>query len=79
MELPDEWSTPDADNGLLPLYRITAAKLVTNHTITNNPNDQIRPEDYENELAIGQLPTYAIISDYNEDGNGPREVWGFNG
>ena len=75
MELPDEWSAPDSDNGLLPLYRITAAELVTNHTITNNPNDQIRPEDYENEAAIGQLPTYAIVSDYNEDGNGPREVW----
>lgn len=75
MELPDEWSTPDAESGLTPLYRITAAELVTNHTITNNPNDQIRPEDYENEAAIGQLPTYQIMSDYNEDGQGEREVW----
>ncbi|MCE8530831.1 hypothetical protein KBY24_18045 [Ruegeria pomeroyi] len=76
MELPDEWSTPSEDNpSLMPLYKITAAELVTHHTITNNPNDQIRPEDYENEAAIGQLPTYEIIADYNLDGNGSREVW----
>ncbi|ODM49869.1 hypothetical protein A9320_12585 [Ruegeria sp. PBVC088] len=75
MDLPDEWSDTDPDNGLIPLYKVTAAELVTNHTITNNPNDQIRPEDFENEAAIGKLPTYTIITDYNLDGNGPREVW----
>ncbi len=66
LELPDEWKevdplsdTPD----LNPLYRVTAAELVVHHTITNNPNDQIRPEDYENESAIGTLPEYEILPD----------------
>ena len=64
LDLPDEWSEPsDADNGLIPLYRVTQAELVTNHTVTNNPNDQIRPEDFENESAIGKLPTYEILPD----------------
>ena len=64
MELPDEWSQPTATApDLLPLYQVTMAELLVNHTITNNPNDQIRPEDYENESAIGQLPTYEILSD----------------
>ena len=75
MPLPDEWKQEDVGTGLIPLYKVTMAELVTNHTITNNPNDQIRPEDFENESAIGQLPTYQIISDYNDDGKGPREVW----
>lgn len=80
MELPDEWSMPESDAsdpgfGLVPLYKITMGELVTNHQITNNPNDQIRPEDYENEAAIGILPTYQIISDYDLDGNPAREVW----
>lgn len=81
MELPDEWVV--ADNAVIQtegltlrkLFAVTAAELVVHHTITNNPNDQIRPEDYENEAAIGQLPTYEVISDYNLDGLGPREVW----
>lgn len=81
MELPDEWV--EADTGVIQtegltlrkLFAVTAAELVVHHTITNNPNDQIRPEDYENESAIGQLPTYAVISDYDVDGLGPREVW----
>ena len=66
LDLPDEWlqrSTEPEDNGLIPLFRITQAELVTNHTITNNPNDQIRPEDFENESAIGTLPTYEILPD----------------
>jgi len=75
LDLPDEWSGTDPDTDLKPLFRITAAELVTKHTITNNPNDQIRPEDFENEAAIGRLPTYSVIPDYNDDGNGPREVW----
>ncbi|TDK50917.1 calcium-binding protein [Antarcticimicrobium luteum] len=65
MPLPDEWSAPDGSDGLIPLYRITAAELVTRHTITNNPNDQIRPEDFENEAAIGQLPSYEVDADGN--------------
>ncbi|MEH6646638.1 calcium-binding protein [Sulfitobacter sp.] len=64
LDLPDEWSEPDnANNGLIPLFRVTQAELVTNHTITNNPNDQIRPEDFENESATGTIPTYEILAD----------------
>ena len=65
MPLPDEWSTVDEEGGLVPLYRVTAAELATEHTITNNPNDQIRPEDFENEAAIGQLPSYEVDGDGN--------------
>jgi Ca2+-binding RTX toxin-like protein len=75
MDLPDEWTEQDAASSLTKLYKITAAELVVHHTITNNPNDQVRPEDFENESAIGTLPTYAVVPDYNLDGNGPREVW----
>jgi hypothetical protein len=79
LDLPDDWSAyqevPSEDDDLRTLYRITEAELVVLHTLTNNPNDQIRPEDYENEAAIGTLPTYEIIEDYNLDGKGPREVW----
>lgn len=62
--LPDEW-TPEVDaaTGLMPLFIVTSAELVIRHTITNNPNDQVRPEDYENESAIGTLPTYEILPD----------------
>lgn len=75
LDLPDEWTEEDPGTGLLPLYKVTAAELVTDHTITNNPNDQIRPEDYENEAAIGTLPTYSVVPDYTLDGEGAREVW----
>ena len=48
LPLPDEWTEPAAATpDLMPLYRITQAELLVNHTITNNPNDQIRPEDFE--------------------------------
>ncbi|MEL6619961.1 MAG: calcium-binding protein [Pseudomonadota bacterium] len=57
MELPEEW-TADKKVGPTPLYRVTQAELAIRHTITNNPNDQVRPEDYENESAIGRLPTF---------------------
>jgi Ca2+-binding RTX toxin-like protein len=64
LPLPDEWSEPDAaQDDLIPLFRITQAELAVQHTITNNPNDQIRPEDFENESAIGQLPTYEVLDD----------------
>lgn len=33
------------------------------HKITNNPNDQIRPEDLENEGATGRQPRYMIDAD----------------
>ncbi|MGD9861960.1 MAG: calcium-binding protein [Pseudodonghicola sp.] len=75
LALPDEWSDRADEDDLQPLYKITAAELVVHHTITNNPNDQLRPEDLENEAATGTLPTYEVIADYNLDGKGPREVW----
>ncbi|MDR9394557.1 MAG: calcium-binding protein [Roseovarius sp.] len=61
LELPEEWNAPDDEKpDLIPLYQITSAELVTHHTISNSPNDQIRPEDYENEAAIGRLPDYEV-------------------
>jgi len=81
LDLPDEWSAfEDVDTlvgtdetELRKLFQITAAELVVLHTLTNNPNDQIRPEDYENEAAIGTLPTYKITTDYNDEPG--RTVW----
>jgi len=55
LPLPEEWSTGE--------YRVTRAQLAIVHTVTNNPNDQIRPEDYENEFATGRLPGYEVLSD----------------
>lgn len=69
MPLPDEWEEVDNFSGLKALYKITAAELVVHHTITNNPNDQVRPEDFENESAIGTLPTY------EEEIIGDRIIW----
>ncbi|WP_175545393.1 calcium-binding protein [Thalassovita taeanensis] len=63
IELPSEWSIKDSPDDLQKLYRITSAELLVNHTITNNPNDQLRPEGLENEAAIGTLPTYQILDD----------------
>lgn len=72
LDLPDEWTADTDGDGLVQLYRITAAELVINHTVTNNPNDQVRPEDFENEAAIGQLPEYVEVRDpfdLDADGN----------
>ena len=54
--LPSEWKEAalDGEKG----YRVTKAELILRHNITNNPNDQIRPEDWENEAATGRLPDY---------------------
>ncbi|CUH80799.1 calcium-binding protein [Tropicibacter naphthalenivorans] len=73
LPLPTEWNQVDATSGLKSLYQVTAAELTVHHTITNNPNDQIRPEDFENESAIGTLPTYEVIENYN--GETGRTVW----
>jgi hypothetical protein len=70
IELPDEWKDDEDNDGFADnLFRITAAELVVNHTVTNNPNDQIRPEDFENEAAIGILPSYVVIKDPLKEGN----------
>ena len=52
MALPDRWKVTNAN------YLVFKAELVVNHQITNNPNDQLRPEDMENEAATGRLPAY---------------------
>ena len=49
--LPAAWKVEGVDEP------VTSAKLVVKHVVTNNPNDQIRPEDLENEAAIGRLPS----------------------
>jgi hypothetical protein len=55
LALPDDWKEPGAD------YVVTKAHLVVNHWITNNPNDQLRPEDLENEAATGRKPDYQVF------------------
>lgn len=42
-------------------YTVTKATLTFKHRISNSPNDQIRPEDFENENATGILPQYYSI------------------
>ena len=69
LPLPDVWE--DSDTG----YEVTSAKLIIQHPITNTPNDQIRPEDFENENAIGILPQYEIL----EDGSWVSTVDSFEG
>ncbi len=55
LALPDDWSEVAAgERG----FTVTRAELVLRHAVTNNPNDQIRPEDWENEGATGLLPEY---------------------
>jgi hypothetical protein len=46
LETPDEWKEIDDETGLKKLYAISSAELVVHHMITNNPNDQVRPEDF---------------------------------
>lgn len=55
MALPQEWKDAWAEDTPRAL-KVTRAELTINHLITNNPNDQIRPEDMENEDAIGLKP-----------------------
>lgn len=54
MPLPTEWATGE--------WTVTKAELAVVHTITNSPNDQIRPEDWENEGAVGRKPSYEVAS-----------------
>ncbi|MEC7762824.1 MAG: hypothetical protein VX874_13045 [Pseudomonadota bacterium] len=68
MPLPEEW-TRDANNNSImdglegEGFTITRAELIITHDITNDPNDQVRPEDYENEAAIGRIPSFYIVKD----------------
>lgn len=52
--VPDEWKVAGAD------YQVKSAKLIVTHLVTTSPNDQIRPEDYENEWATGIKPKYTV-------------------
>ena len=70
LALPDEWKARDGDGNLINDFPVTKAWLVVNHTITNNPNDQLRPEDLENEAAIGVLPDRSVENAGTED-----EIW----
>ena len=50
--LPSEWSAPEA------VFRVLSAELQIVHATSNNPNEQVRPEDFENEAATGRLPGF---------------------
>ena len=63
LPLPAQWKEDGAD------FPVTKAQLVVNHWVTNNPNDQLRPEDLENEAATGRKPSYRI------EGTPGSEVW----
>jgi len=65
LALPAEWKAEGAD------YEVTKAYLEVDHLITNNPNDQIRPEDLENEAATGRKPSFRIEGTVD----GSDEVW----
>jgi hypothetical protein len=65
LQLPEAWKAEGAD------YVVTKAQLVVNHWITNNPNDQLRPEDLENEAATGRTPSYRIEGEPGTE----TEVW----
>lgn len=56
-DVPPEWTAPDAPS---QGYQVTKAYLYVTHWITNNPNDQLRPEDIENEAATGRKPSYRV-------------------
>lgn len=50
LPLPEPWNQPQTR------FQVLSAQLIVQHQITNNPNDQLRPEDFENEAATGSLP-----------------------
>ncbi len=65
LPLPQDWlDQPDQ------AFEVTRARLIIDHWVTNNPNDQLRPEDMENEGATGRKPSYRV-----ENAGTPSEVW----
>ena len=76
VDVPQSWLDDDANyiNGGKG-YRITSAQLIVTHAITNNPNDQIRPEDLENEAATGRLPQYLVIEHPDYPGDPNYALW----
>ncbi len=76
LDLPEAWTVSGAEmlnegRG----YRITGAELIVTHAITNNPNDQIRPEDFENEAATGRRPSYMVIEHPDHPGDSDYALW----
>lgn len=70
LALPESWKERDPGTGeLVNDFPVTDAKLYVTHWITNNPNDQLRPEDLENEAATGRKPAYY------EDGDDWRSLY----
>jgi hypothetical protein len=57
LPLPEEWFVEGSE------FAVTRAELAVVHTISNSPNDQIRPEDWENEGATGRTPGYIVDAD----------------
>ena len=55
LALPAEWKVGRWPQSMIS---VTKAQLVVEHWVTNNPNDQLRPEDLENEAATGRKPSY---------------------
>ncbi len=76
IDVPEQWLTAEAQalNGGKG-YRVISAELIVNHAITNNPNDQIRPEDYENEAATGRKPEYLVIEHPDHPGDSDYALW----
>ena len=69
LALPDAWKEEGAD------YDVLRAELVINHWITNNPNDQLRPEDLENEAATGRKPSYRVEQNVAGPDGTVGDVW----
>jgi len=71
-DVPPEWTAPNAPpQG----YQVTKALLYVDHWITNNPNDQLRPEDIENEAATGRKPSYRVDSADPSSPDPTATVW----
>lgn len=75
VDVPDSWNISDQTLNGGRGYEITNAELIVTHAITNNPNDQIRPEDFENEAATGRKPAYLVIEDPDHPGDPEYGLW----
>ena len=75
VDVPDSWNHAEMAYNGGKGYEITNAELILTHAITNNPNDQIRPEDYENEAATGRKPAYIEIEDPDHPGDPEYGLW----
>ena len=76
MDLPSEWLTTTAQAANEGRgYEVLKAELIVSHHITNNPNDQLRPEDFENEAATGRKPSYLEIAHPDFPGDPSHALW----